>query len=288
MKIKILMSVIITGLLVVISFCSAQTHDQLMEEAPYKTVPELIGDLYSDNIAWNATAAVYELWRNRTFEDKVMLLQDVLLSSDYQQRHLAAELLRRTEKYTPGETLAEVMVEGLKDDILPHDPGSSSYNFIFTAAGGTRFLIENPEIGTSALEEALSSRDGQQRFLSAYILAVTGRHREAAKIAEILIPHLKDDRVNQNACHATHGLYNLGKKGLPYLKPFASSADKQQGTMVRFIISEIEGPERSEDLNPEPKPVQCISRAVINPARHLLYFKFDGLDEKDYSFYDNR
>jgi len=189
--------------------------------------------------------------------------------------------------YTPDETTAQVTVEGLKDDILPYDTGIPSYNFVFTASWGAQYLIGHPKIGTRPLEDALFSGDRQQKFLSAYILSVTGWNNEAEKIAGILIPNLKDDRVIQNACFATRALYKLGKEGLPSLKRFTSSTDAQQRKMVGFIIKEIEISQGLNAQMPDRNLKQCITHAVTNPATRIQLNHFDGIRETNYSFYDD-
>ncbi len=263
-----------------------QTLDQLRVEAPLKSVEELIIDLYSDNIPWNAEVALRELRSRSSLAETIALLQGTLNSPDYQQRQMVASLLRNSVGYIPDERLAEVIVEGLQDDILPKDPSIPSHNYVSNATGGTYYLLKYPEIGTGPLEDALDSADVQQQFLAAYILAVTKRHDETHRITEVLIPHLEDDRVGQNAGYATRALYEMGEKVVPYLQPYTYSSDEQQSRMTRFIIQEIEAAKLGEAGVSERRVEQCVTDVVANPATQLRFGGFDGFVERSYDLYE--
>lgn len=225
----------------------------------------LIQWLHSDAIRGNAIAAANEL-AQRTDESKVALLEKALVSPDWQQRQLSADLLRMNKEYKPSERLIEVTIEALQDDNFPTNQ-QSYVVFLFNAFQSTRYLLDHPMTGTDQLEEAIGSDDAQQKFLAAYILAATNRGMNRRALAEILLPHLKHNEREGDACMAVHALYRLGSDIFPLLQPLAASDDTQESAAVRFLLDYLQHPPESEvdrlnrlqipQLSPlHPDPVQ--------------------------------
>lgn len=207
----------------------------------------LVGYLHSDGIRGNAIAAANELV-NRKVERKIPLLEEALQSHDWQQRQMAAELLRRTDEYPPTDRLIEVTVEGLRDDEFPVDDQGYTI-FLFNAYFGTRYLIKHPNEGTKYLEDSLESDDAQQRFLAAYILASTERGEDKQKIAEILLPHLHDDNIPGNAIMSVYALYHLGAEIIPLLQMREDSTDHQERAAIIYLLNNLKNPPKDHQKN---------------------------------------
>ena len=269
---------------------------------------KLVENLRADAVRGNAVAALNELWKRREsgtdrpagqpVTDHIVedlwkrnsgltaALEAALDSTDWQQRQMAAEILRGIETFMPTNRLLEVTVEGLRDDALPFDENGAGV-FVFNAFSGTQYLLQHPREGTEILITALESDDSQQRFLAAYVLGATGRGNATQRITEILLPHLQDDDVWGNACMAVYALYHLGPDVLPFLEPYRDSKDEQQRQAVQLVRMDLENPPRTEEerlvrrkvhtlseLHPDPCVEQGLERYVLswhNPKRNARF-----------------
>lgn len=269
-------ALILAVLLIGATECRSQSLGNLRRQAQNKTLSEIISDLRSDDVRWNAVLALNDLIWHRGPE-KVPLLEEALDSDDWQQRQLAAEALRLVRDHHPSERLCEVTVEGLKDDDLPglYDPKGCV--FAFNAASGVRYLLAHARSGTPYLEAALDSDDPQQRYLSAYVLGATGRYEQVEKIVKILIPHLKNDNVFENACMAAYALCHLGKPALAYLRPHVNAPDEQQRSAVKLIVKDIESPPETRADLVSRKRLHNLSSSIYDPAVQQHRFAFFGL-----------
>lgn len=225
---------------------------------------QLVEYLHSDDIRGNAVAAMNELWKRRG-DGLVAALEPALESKDWQQRQMAAEILRGIETYTPTNRLLEVTVEGLRDDGLPFDENGYGV-FAFNAFSGTRYLLKHPKEGTDILVKMLESDDSQQRFLAAYVLGATGRSGAIQRITEILIPHLRDDDVWGNACMAVYALYHRGPDVMPLLEPYLDSKDEQQRLAVRLVRMDLKSPPRTEEERLARRKVHTLSELHADPC----------------------
>ncbi|MFB3788775.1 MAG: hypothetical protein ACE15F_20645 [bacterium] len=242
---------------------------------------KLVEHLHADGIRGNAVAAMNEIW-NRRPEGITAALEAALGSPDWQQRQMAAEILRGIETFAPTNRLLEVTVEGLRDDALPFDENGFGV-FAFNAFSGTRYLLKHPKEGTDILVKALESDDSQQRFLSAYVLGATGRGGAIQRITEILLPHLQDDEVWGNACMAVDALYHLGLEVMPFLEPYRDLLDEQPRQAARLVRMDLENPPRTKEerlarrkdhtlpeLHPDPCVEEGLERYILswsNPNR---------------------
>jgi hypothetical protein len=55
----------------------------------------------------------------------------------------------------------------------------------------------------------------------------------------ILIDHLRDNAIREDAWRSQHAMKELGRNALPWLEPFRDSEDAQQRDKVRRIIEQI-------------------------------------------------
>jgi hypothetical protein len=197
-----------------------------------------IDQLRDDNIRGNAMHACNDLWEHVC--EASAFLEEALLSSDYQQRQTAAELLRYCDTYRPSDTFLNVLLERLGaygfDAEMAHlaTPGSA-YTYLRDATNDYyRFK--------SDLIQNLRSNDPQERLFSALILAERGEREFAATLAPILIPHLADNDLPRDGGLAAYALYRLGESVRLYLTPLLDSDDAQQADVARLIIHQLDHP----------------------------------------------
>jgi hypothetical protein len=244
--------------------------------AAMKKHPEdLIADLRSDAIRWNAHCALaailyYTSDEFRYNQKLYAALENALDSDDWQQRQIAADILRNSKDYQPTDRLVEVTVEGSRDDDLPGwFLGEGKMILLFNATEGMRYLLKHPKVGTPFLEAALESDELQQRFLAAFILGATGRAAKVERTVEILLPHLKNDSVRLNACLATHALYHLGKAAVPLLTPYRDGEDEQLRSAIRLILLDLESPPQTAGELLNRKKLHNLSPKKPDPAVKL-------------------
>ena len=280
---KSLQTVLVSLLLVLPS--SAYTLGEEHRSSSVRSDEEWIADLASDEVRWNATRA-FDRLRSRP---PVRLLEKALDSPDYQQRQIAAGLLRRIEEYDnpddrllwypveydPPDRLLEVTVEGLQDDLYPRDPVLGTWTSPVNASGGVPFLVKHAEAAERYLIAGLDSRDHQQRFLCAYILGINGIKDQLPAVASILIPHLRDNDIRQDACMACSALYHLGEEVRPYLLDAIPDADTQQEETIHLILADLEHPPSTSEELAKRRRIQSISRSVYDPALQYEVLEFD-------------
>ena len=127
-----------------------------------------------------------------------------------------------------GRKSIAALVEGLRSDNTKHN-----------ATVAWEKLIGIRRRAVSPLIAALGSGDYQQRILAASIL---GRIK-GWKVVRALIGQLKDDEVPYNALSAYLALLEVGRPALlPLRRAVRSSADYQQVTFMKCLISVLEPP----------------------------------------------
>jgi len=266
------------GLLIVMFVCilipaelPAQDPDN-----PQSRIPGLIADLASDYLAHNAGTAIGEL--RKIGPPAGAALESALASQDYQQRQIAAHLLRKMGGYKPTAALLSVTVEGLRDDTLPREDwpsGASTYTAVRNAAEGTLYLLKHVEQARPYLERGLRGSDEQQRTLSAFVLAIADGDAAASSLYEphfraalhsasaqqrflgayimgvlniktdlqtctaILLDHTKDNRYPMDAAVSIQALSRLGKGLLPHLTAAQAWADPQQKKAISRVRSQL-------------------------------------------------
>jgi len=231
-----------------------------------ESLDELIRDLADDDERDNATRAMPELVALGAAA--VPALLRALDSPDRQQRQLAAAVLRRIDGLTPSRRLLEVTVEGLGHDGIP----DNRMPYVFNAAEGADYLARHVDAAADALVRALDSDDAQQRFLAAYVIARTGRTWALARTCGLLIEHLEDNDVPNDASLACQALFGLGAPALPYLREQAESPEPQQRRLAMRLADDIRGapagPSRARDVVYAPGARQRILHVLDIASRH--------------------
>jgi hypothetical protein len=214
---------------------------------PWLEVHRLVDDLADDPYDFNAVRALWKL--PRYGEAALPALRGALGSPDWQQRQLAAHLLRGMDSAAPSSTLLAVCVEGLKRDRLPFDrpvPGRLGdrrrFMPVANATAGVLYLLRHPGPAEPHLVEGLASSDAQQRFLCAFILGTAGYDQHTPRVADILLPHLADNDIGQDALMAGSALYQLGPAVRPHLLNARPHADEQARSILDLILWDLDDP----------------------------------------------
>lgn len=226
-----------------------------------------VRDLRDDGVPWNAEAAQ---WRLVALPPgSVPALERALASTDLQQRHLAALVLRRRcaahgEAASP--RLLAVTVEALADWLhqqLAERRLCGDWN---PSAEGTRFLAPHAVAARAALQQGLGSGDAQQRFLCAWLLAQSGDVESAATICRELLPHLLDNDIAGDAVMAANGLYRLGPAALPTLQWWRQTHDAQARSLLDLVIADLQQPPGSRAELVRRGHGQAATRVYWDPA----------------------
>ena len=228
----------------------ASSGDSELDRAIAAHIENLRDDDVPDN-ANTSLRALVELG-----DVAIPALEAALSDGDYQMRQYAADALERLgDRYAPSARFLEVLVEGLAHDALPstfsYDPKSPEHirmrllSYVANARRGLHYFRDGPPDLTAramqVLARALTSPDGQQRFLSALILA---NHEYGQRLTELIAPilvaHLADNRLGCDASSAAPALTALGASARPYVERATASADPQQADYARKIVEEID------------------------------------------------
>ena len=120
-------------------------------------------------------------------------------------------------------------VEALRDD---EEPGN--------AAEAVAALEELGPAARPALAAGLGSRDWQQRFLCAYLLARGGPPDALlSPVCRTLIGHLADNSIRGDAQMAAAALVDLGARALPWLAAAERHADRQMAGILFMIRRDL-------------------------------------------------
>lgn len=222
----------------------------------------MIGELHSDDVRWNADKAI-DLFNDYPREMTTPLLTAALNSDDYQQRQIAAAILRDWPSFVPTDDLLRVTVEGLRND-WGDDHGYSTYTG-FNAHQGWEYLSRHGAEAEAHLAKGLESDDLQQRYLCAGLVAVTRRLSLLDRACAILIDGLGDDDVSNNAKLAVTSLMSLGEPALPYLEKAAEDDDAQRRQVALLMIRRIRTP-GCPPMRILPSDAAAISELVLEPS----------------------
>ncbi len=253
------------------------------------TVAELIEDLRHDDVRWNARDSVWAIMLLN--EPPLDELHEALDSDDWQQRQLACDLLwrmydkqgRRSRWYGNGreqpawrsysqgaltERMIEITIEGLEDDDSPYAPGDEGNLMLANAANGFVRLADHATAARDQLLEGLTSENYQQKFLCALALARGGVSSAANDVLPILLPHLADNDIREDAKWCTHAIFQLGDAALPALKQARlDSEDSQQRATLTLLILNLEGAPESLDEAESRRALNRVTKTTHDPTR---------------------
>ena len=196
----------------------------------------LVRDLKADHItgnAWRAKSLLHPL-HDLAFP----ALHASLQSTDWQQRHAAACVLREMDVGIPSEDLIRVTIDGFRAR-PPSVPAYSDDWRIVNADPGDWWLVNHIKFTESHLLAALDSDDGRQRLHCAAALANARRLVHLDRIAPILIEHLRDNQTRWDAGKAEMALTSLGVDVIRAIEPYQQSADAQQSDRIQLIMRRL-------------------------------------------------
>jgi hypothetical protein len=226
-------------------------------------IPLFIRDLRSDAIFFNADSAIDRLHRCGPAITEPLLA--TLDSPDWQQRHYAADIARDLMIEPPPDRLLAVSVEGLQDDIRRYGAGRAgpATVWLFNAHHGFRYLVKHPGLGHDHLAQALQSSDAQQRFLAAAILGLTASTPLMQQAAPILIEHLGENDISDDAVLAINALYRFGQPLLPLLVEHAQTSDPQRRASLEYLIWRLRA-DAGEPAGPRPR-LPALTNQALDP-----------------------
>jgi len=234
---------------------------------PSNETASLIADLADDHQPWNAIHAMSRLEKHG--RAAAAQLEAALDSADWQQRQLAAHLLRAIKRDRPTDRLLQVTVEGLADDHLPREQRPDrpqSCVFVFNATEGTRYLLVHAGRAEQYLVEGLQSPDAQQRFLCAFVLGRSGLAGAIDVAAPLLIDHLRDNDIANDAMMSATALYGFGVDVLPYLAAAVKDSDQQQFELLRLITLDITDPPTTPAALRQRKQLHHVTQVYYDPV----------------------
>ena len=229
--------------------------------------------LRDDDVRWSAYHAMRAI--NRLPAPPLAELHAALDSEDWQQRQCACALLwhflhppsyaKAASAGTVTHQLLEVTIEGLRSDSLPAD-SHGNYTDVFNASLGFRMLVVHAAEARELLEAATQSDDYQQRFLSALALGF-GRQAVSTDVAApILVPHLRDNDIHEDAKWCVHALHGLGHAVVRHLEAARPNADEQQRELIELLTLDLNSPPTSRAELESRRGFNHISRSVFDPA----------------------
>ena len=207
-------------------------------------INKLIRDLHDDDIRANALDALDDLHDFGPLA--IPALETALFSDDWQQRQLAAHLLRRIDRYQPTRRMLEVCVEGLRCDGLPYGhnkrTGREYCLVVANARSGIAYLQQHTTEAEDFISQALDSDDHQQQFMAACLAGYGNLRNVLHRAAPILIAHLFDNNIPGDANMAAPSLYRYGNAIRPYLKAALPQADRQARQLINLILLDLDSP----------------------------------------------
>jgi len=206
-----------------------------------REIAGLIEDLRDDEIKGNAGRAVDAL---RAAGPEVLLpLQRALRSNDFQQRQLAGYLLVGRDETPLVQALADVLVEGLGDDLpagasAAHDPIQLRHGFdlreLFRELLSVRPALF--QLGLPRLTPLLDSSNPWLRFDAARIFAAQRSEVAHERTLAVLLEHLEDNDDDSDARIALPAIAGFGADALPVLERHWPGRDDQQRALLGHLI----------------------------------------------------
>ncbi|MHC4894477.1 MAG: hypothetical protein ACYTFV_14240 [Planctomycetota bacterium] len=238
-------------------------------------------DLRSDDVAWNATDAASRLThaiRRKSNRERLRPLAEPLLySDDRQQRLLVTTLMLRLENrarsagdgYVPHPLVEERALEWLAH---PESLGYDCRGLTPKAIHARTFCVNQGYALHDRLAGKLRSGDEEVQFYAALLLGAQGVERYAPTIASILVPHLADNRIDEDALEAAFALKQLGSAVLPWLP--TTAVDEQQAYLLEALRDEIHMPGSSSNNEGRWDISQSAPYGPVSYYRPKAYYLF--------------
>ncbi|MDP7008520.1 MAG: hypothetical protein QGI78_03010 [Phycisphaerales bacterium] len=218
-------------LLILASITFTSNQFELLENPHFQ-------DLQSDQVQWNATNTHYTFIRSKA-EIDVEALQKAFEEGDAQSQTSIVDIVKR-RSIKPWRTIIERAVEDLKDD-----RGTTEYYFRrANAKTATIYLWKWWSETEPFVRAALSSKDPQQRLRAALIVAFARSEKDMPEALPILLPHLYDNEIMEDARLVVPAIFRFGPKAIPLLLAELKHADQQAHAILLHMIERLENPDR--------------------------------------------
>lgn len=218
---------------------------------------QLIADLRADRRSMNATRAQERLAALWPHSERA--LESALGSPERQVRFLASQVLRR-KLAMPTESLLRAAVEDLADDGGGLLAGYLAMGNAWEAAA---YLRRFPDLARPLLVDIIRTGDWQQRFIGAAIMAQCEMSDLAGLAAPILIEHLGDNDIEDDASLAAPLLLSLGEPIADLLESHRHDADAQRRQLCRAILARLGRP--TDPAHPELDRPPRVTGRMIDP-----------------------
>lgn len=198
------------------------------------------------------------------------------------ERHLsdpAAAPAKLNPDYPITQTLVRVTIEGLAHDTTPYDTARRRGLCYNNALLGLRVLPVVAHDFAPMLSQAMDSDDPQQRILAAAILGYAGIGADAERAAQILLPHLRDNDMYEDAKFCAPALAGFGHALLPHLSEALPAADHQQRELILLLIRDIKDPPSTERQRRANARYNRITTAVHDPVATPAPISLAWLDQ---------
>jgi len=243
-------------------------NTQLQGEDERRMIDLLVRDLRDDDRVDNAMPAIEMLVS--CGETAIAALERALESPDYQQRQLAAYVLRRLPTHRTTENLLRVTFEGLMPDDFPlqrEQPGRrGAYTSIHNAEEGTAYLACHAHEAKELLREGMSGSHPQPRLLCAVAAGMGGLVELIPQAVPILIERLEDNDVTGDAKMATMSLRGFGPELQPMLEGLRHLGDTQKQEMLKRLLRELAEDGRRAEYR-ERNPLSPLEQAMHDAQR---------------------
>lgn len=222
--------------------------------------------LQSDAVRGNAMAALDLLSANGPRSQR--LLERALLSKDEQQRALAACASVQLGGYSPTPELARILL-----GLLSPGPGESFVDVTprpWIARVGRANLDERAAafwaLCTDAqlfrhveaeLEQRLGGVECAARFDAAFVIVQHPRARSRAQALAVLVEHLADNQLADDAALAMRQLARAPHESLPLVRAALPGRDPQQSRLLKHFLARFD-PGHAAALALEPRELSSM------------------------------
>lgn len=236
--------------------------------------------LRNDQVSGNAMAALGLLFASGS--RSLRPLERALQSEDEQQRSLAACVYVCIEGHLPTPELARILA-----GLLTPGPGESFQEITprpWIASVGRANLDEQRcafhalctqaqlfQYVEAQLEQRLQGPACAARFDAAYVIVQHAQARSRAQALAVLVDHLADNHLKDDAAQAMRQLARAPDEALPWVRAALPGRDEQQSRLLRHFLARFE-PEHPASLRLEPK---LLSRMGFY-CGDMLAGEFDG------------
>jgi len=267
------------------------------QQATHRSLEELIAELGDDDVKNNATGAIDAIMAYPT--SPVERLFVALDDPDWQTRQIACNLIwnirtahepieskndmfrtsawrwqikttdpqwRSTDIPAVTDRLVAVTIEGFRDDDTPYERSKNRALMYTNAVHGMFRIIPIAHQWRDELERAMESDDAQQRLVAAIVLAQAGVEQSIERVCQILLPHLRDNDIEEDAKFCVWALTGYGKELIPVLKRALPDADSQQHDLLTLLMLDLVDPPKTKAERIERSRYNSITNIVHDPV----------------------